>query len=187
MASKKVKKAAAVKTYPYFEIYQDGIGEWRWVIKARNGQIIADSGEGYETHANVERAVGRLNDVDWPLFVEEGEETFILVPEPLPEPKPRLVFTIQPQSTQTGQTLPMIQVTAQNANGSTATGFNGPVTLTLGSQVGLAGTRTVLAVNGTATFLDLSIATAGMYVLIASALGFRSVKSMLFSQVTPVR
>ena len=32
-----------------FHIYKDDQGEWRWHLKAANGQIIADSGEGYGT------------------------------------------------------------------------------------------------------------------------------------------
>lgn len=30
------------------EFYLDAKGEWRWRIKAANGRIVADSGEGYE-------------------------------------------------------------------------------------------------------------------------------------------
>ncbi len=30
-----------------FEYYQDRAGEWRWHLKAPNGLIIADSGQGY--------------------------------------------------------------------------------------------------------------------------------------------
>jgi len=29
------------------ELYRDQAGEWRWKLKAANGRIIADSGEGY--------------------------------------------------------------------------------------------------------------------------------------------
>lgn len=32
-------------TYIY---YQDASGEWRWKLKAANGRILADSGEGYK-------------------------------------------------------------------------------------------------------------------------------------------
>lgn len=32
-------------TYYYFK---DDTGEWRWHLKAANGRIIADSGEGYQ-------------------------------------------------------------------------------------------------------------------------------------------
>jgi len=30
-----------------FEYYRDRAGEWRWHLKAPNGLIIADSGQGY--------------------------------------------------------------------------------------------------------------------------------------------
>jgi uncharacterized protein YegP (UPF0339 family) len=30
-----------------FYIYKDKSGAWRWYLKARNGRIVADSGEGY--------------------------------------------------------------------------------------------------------------------------------------------
>lgn len=30
-----------------FVIYSDKRGEWRWRLVARNGRIVADSGEGY--------------------------------------------------------------------------------------------------------------------------------------------
>lgn len=30
------------------EFYRDGAGLWRWRAKARNGRIVADSGEGYQ-------------------------------------------------------------------------------------------------------------------------------------------
>ena len=33
-------------TYFY---YRDEKGEWRWRLKAANGRIIADSGEGYKS------------------------------------------------------------------------------------------------------------------------------------------
>ena len=33
-------------TYYY---YKDSKGEWRWRLKAANGRIIADSGEGYKS------------------------------------------------------------------------------------------------------------------------------------------
>jgi uncharacterized protein YegP (UPF0339 family) len=35
-----------------FEVYKDARGEFRWRLKASNGQIIATSGEGYTTKAN---------------------------------------------------------------------------------------------------------------------------------------
>lgn len=29
------------------EVYRDKAGQWRWRIKASNGEVIADSGESY--------------------------------------------------------------------------------------------------------------------------------------------
>ena len=35
-----------------FVIYCDKANEWRWNLKAANGKIIADSGEGYKNKAD---------------------------------------------------------------------------------------------------------------------------------------
>jgi len=40
-----------------FEIYEDAGGEWRWRLRHRNGNIIADSGEGYASRSNAVEAV----------------------------------------------------------------------------------------------------------------------------------
>ena len=42
------------------EVYQDAAGEWRWRVKAPNGEIIADSGEGYTRREDAERAMERV-------------------------------------------------------------------------------------------------------------------------------
>jgi len=42
-----------------FLVYQDSAGEWRWKHVADNGQIIADSAEGYDSKFNAERARDR--------------------------------------------------------------------------------------------------------------------------------
>ncbi|MBW3537179.1 MAG: DUF1508 domain-containing protein [Actinobacteria bacterium] len=39
-----------------FEIYRDAASEYRWRLKASNGRIVADSGEGYSSHSNAHRA-----------------------------------------------------------------------------------------------------------------------------------
>ncbi|MBP3543214.1 MAG: YegP family protein [Lachnospiraceae bacterium] len=46
----------ATEKNPKFEIYKDNAGEFRFRLKAANGQIIA-TGEGYTTHANCENGV----------------------------------------------------------------------------------------------------------------------------------
>lgn len=44
---------------PTTVIYEDAAGEWRWALKGGNGEIIADSGEGYTRKADAERALAR--------------------------------------------------------------------------------------------------------------------------------
>ena len=38
------------------EIYADVARQYRWRIKAANGRIVGDSGEGYVTRSNARRA-----------------------------------------------------------------------------------------------------------------------------------
>ncbi len=40
-----------------FEVYEDRAQEWRWRLVHWNGNVIADSGEGYAARSNAERAV----------------------------------------------------------------------------------------------------------------------------------
>ena len=35
-----------------FELYEDRAGEFRWRLRHQNGNIIADSGEGYSSKAS---------------------------------------------------------------------------------------------------------------------------------------
>src|SRR5436853_2958683 len=73
----------------------------------------------------------------------------------------RLVFSVQPVSVTAGPAVaPAVPVIAQDAQGNTATGFSGNVTLAIGTNPGggaLAGTTTVAAASGIATFTNLSI------------------------------
>jgi len=46
---------------PKLEIYRDGRREWRWRLKASNGRIVADSGEGYRRRASARQAAARLH------------------------------------------------------------------------------------------------------------------------------
>jgi uncharacterized protein YegP (UPF0339 family) len=45
-----------------FETYRDAEGKWRWRLLHRNGNILADSGDGYATHYNARRAATRIRD-----------------------------------------------------------------------------------------------------------------------------
>ena len=42
-----------------FELYRSGVlrREWRWRLRAQNGRIIADSGEGYRNRADAEHGI----------------------------------------------------------------------------------------------------------------------------------
>ncbi len=86
-----------------------------------------------------------------------------------------LVFTIQPPATTVAGLgiAPAIQVAVQDSFGNTATAYNGDVTLAIDNNPAggtLAGSVTVLAVGGVATFPGLNIDRAGSgYTLMASA------------------
>src|SRR6267142_2940207 len=72
-----------------------------------------------------------------------------------------LVFSVEPTNTVAGAAItPAVQITAQDGNGNTATGFTGNVTVAIGTNPStgtLSGTKTVAAVAGVATFPGLSI------------------------------
>ena len=40
-----------------FELYEDRAGEWRWRLRHQNGNIIADSSEGYSSKAGAENGI----------------------------------------------------------------------------------------------------------------------------------
>ena len=46
-----------------FVTYQDKTGAWRWRFVAANGRIMADSGEGYCSEFNANRAIRRFRDL----------------------------------------------------------------------------------------------------------------------------
>ena len=43
-----------------FEIYKDKADQFRWRLRASNGKIIADSGEGYVAKADCQHAIGLI-------------------------------------------------------------------------------------------------------------------------------
>ncbi|WP_424013611.1 HVO_2922 family protein [Halorubrum xinjiangense] len=45
-----------------FELFEDAGGDWRWRLVHDNGNIISDSGEGYSSKSNAERALGRIRE-----------------------------------------------------------------------------------------------------------------------------
>jgi len=104
-------------------------------------------------------------------------------------PPPHLSYAVQP-----GTTLPMmaiqpsVQVAIVDALGNRVTSYNGPVTVTIGHNGGtvlpgaLSGTKTVNAVNGVATFSDLSIDQPGNgYTLLATVPNMFTAESAPFN------
>src|SRR5437588_170810 len=101
----------------------------------------------------------------------------------------QLAFTVQPSNTVAGAAIsPAVQVTALDAAGNPVPSFTGSVTVALGTNPGgstLSGTTTVAAVNGVASFGDLSANKTGTsYALSATATGLTPTTSSGFS-ITP--
>ena len=88
-----------------------------------------------------------------------------------------LSFTIQPAGELSDTVMETVEVSVQDSAGATVTGYTGNITLAIGYNGGIAhagtlsGTLTRAAVNGVASFTNLSIDEAGEYALSASASG----------------
>src|SRR5204862_3867959 len=98
----------------------------------------------------------------------------------------QLSFTQQPSTTVAGAAIsPPVQVTALDAAGNPVPGFTGSVTIALGNNPGgstLGGATTVVAVNGVASFADLSANKTGTnYWLTATATGLSRATSSAFT------
>jgi hypothetical protein len=105
-------------------------------------------------------------------------------------PPTRLAFVVQPSNAGTGAPItPAVQVAVEDANGNTVTSATSAVTIALANNPGeygtLAGTTTVNAVNGVATFSNLSIAFLGNgYTLTATSGALTAATSAAFN-ITP--
>lgn len=100
----------------------------------------------------------------------------------------KLAFVAQPVGSTAGGLMQPVQVAVQDANGAVVSTATDQVTLALGSagSATLNGTRTISAVNGVATFSDLSVSLAGSgYTLVASAANRAGATSNSFT-VSPV-
>jgi MYXO-CTERM domain-containing protein len=100
-----------------------------------------------------------------------------------------LAFTVQPGATQAGAAVgPAVRVSIRDAFGNLVTGASDAITLSLGSNPGsatLTGTSTVAAVNGVATFENLSLDRPGRgYTFQASAAALSSATSSAFEVTT---
>lgn len=104
----------------------------------------------------------------------------------------QIVFGQQPTSGPAGAVIsPAVTVILQDGAGNTVTSSSATVTVRLNSGSGganLGGTLSVAAVNGVATFPDLSVDAAGTgYTLVAMSPGLAELSSLSFdiTQVTP--
>jgi alpha-tubulin suppressor-like RCC1 family protein len=100
----------------------------------------------------------------------------------------KLAFTVQPAPGTVGQTtLSAVKVAVQDATGATVTTATNDITVAIGTNPAsgtLAGTVTVAAVNGVATFSDLSIDNTGVgYTLSATSLNLTGATSTPFAVV----
>ncbi|GMU57910.1 MAG: hypothetical protein AMXMBFR33_70560 [Candidatus Xenobia bacterium] len=105
-------------------------------------------------------------------------------------PPARLLFGTQPVDTVAGQVItPAVQVVVQDSNGITVPTASNAVTMAFGANPGssvLNGTVTVNAVNGVATFGDLSVSLLGVgYTLVASSPGLAGATSNAFNALNP--
>lgn len=86
-----------------------------------------------------------------------------------PRPPAALAFDAYPVGTQSGALLAPVIVRVIDQDGLLASTYTGPVTVALSGSGALAGTRTVNAVAGLATFGDLVLTGIGVHQLVASA------------------
>jgi uncharacterized protein YegP (UPF0339 family) len=57
-----------------FQIYKDRKGEYRWHLRARNGEIIADSNEGYSRKASCQHGIDLVREQAASAAVEDQTE-----------------------------------------------------------------------------------------------------------------
>ncbi len=100
-------------------------------------------------------------------------------------PPSRIAFSLQPSMTSAGAVIsPPVVVAVQDARGNTVAAAANSVTVAIGANPAggtLAGTLTVGAVHGLATFRDLTIDKAGAgYSLSATAVGLGDATSASF-------
>jgi uncharacterized protein YegP (UPF0339 family) len=65
--------AAAATAGATFEIYKDAAGEFRWRMKAANGQVIATGGQGYKAKADCRHGIDIVQKEAATAKVEEVE------------------------------------------------------------------------------------------------------------------
>jgi len=164
-----------------------GLGVPAGFTTVNEGQDTAMKGEA---ESLLLTAAGTV-DPQWTWFFDQSPSagTWLATVFALNPAATHLVFTVQPSTTLPFMTIrPPVQVTLEDDLGNPLTGFTGPVSIAIGHNGGtlmpgtLSGTRTVAAVNGVATFSDLSIDELGNgYTLVATTAGATSATSAAFN------
>jgi len=106
-------------------------------------------------------------------------------------PAAKLVFTVQPSNVTPGAAItPAMQVLVQDAQGNTVTTATATITVAIGTNPAsgtLAGATTLAAVNGVATFANVSINNLGTgYTLTVSATTLTGATSSSFNVIAPI-
>ena len=92
-----------------------------------------------------------------------------------------VAFLTQPANLEAGQVMNQIQVEIRDGASARVVSFNGEVALAVSSGATLSGTTTISAVNGVATFTNLSTTTAGSFTLEATSEDLNSTTSASFT------
>ena len=156
------------------------------------------SGGGFLSNSSVQTNASGVATNAWTLGTLLGTQTIIAAPAALANfpltitatgvvgAAAKLLVSSVPATVVAGTAIgSSIIVTAQDAFGNAVTSFNGVVSLALGVNPGgdaLAGTTGVTAVNGVATFSNVSLTKAAAgYTIIASASGVTPISTGSFS------
>lgn len=149
---------------------------------------LADTAISLEADFAVQSAGGSV-DPQWTWYFPDSPPSAWLTTVLALNPPLHFEFMIEPSTTLPTRPIdPAIQVMALDADGERVTSFNGPVTIAIGHNGGLAipgtlsGTLTATAVDGVATFADLSIEQPGNgYTLTVRAAGVTGAESATFN------
>ena len=175
-----------------------GAGALAYAVTMSNGVVGSDPPAGYSNLTDMSDASMKADgeyalspnlgssDPRWTWYFTAPSTWFAAVVAL--NPAPHMVFTAQPTTTLPLTTMSPVQVTVRDASLNTVTSYNGPVTIAIGHNGGLltpgilSGTKTVNAVNGVATFSNLSIDQPGSgYTLIVTAGGLVTAESAPFN------
>jgi uncharacterized protein YegP (UPF0339 family) len=75
-ATEDVPVVPAPESDAAFELFEDSAGGFRWRLRHDNGNILADSGEGYSSRSNARRAARRVSELAPDAAVDDGFEVY---------------------------------------------------------------------------------------------------------------